>query len=70
MPFVPACSQEPDTSPGGHMAIPEPHSGLWKRLLETWINSVTAVPTDLQPLPDPDRSNSQNAAALLVSKTF
>lgn len=52
------------------MGIPEPHFSLWKRLLETWINSVAAVPADLQPLPDPGRSNSQNAAAFLVFKTF
>ena len=53
------------------------HSGAPFQLMETGRNSVAAVPTDLRPLPDPGRcslaplsSNSQNAAAFFVFKTF
>lgn len=53
----PVCSRpgvwKLDTGPGGDRDIPESHSSLWKRLLETRINSVAAVCTDLWPLPDP-----------------
>lgn len=44
---------EPDTGLGGDRDIPESHASLWKRLLETRINSTAAASTDLWPLLDP-----------------